>query len=227
MTSLKEESFIDSAYYFIFGRPVIITAEQNIKKWQNELKNQQRSLDRQIRNIIREEAKIVREIKLLVKKGEESNAKILVREIIRSRKQVVKLTNLKAQLNSIVMQLNQNLTNYKTGSILSKSVNILKIMNDIVKYPELHQTILTMGYEMEKAGLIETELDNALTIDDDDDIEVNVEEEIGKVYDEFTLNIHESTPSINSIVKPPEINESKSEEKDIILQEKISTINVK
>lgn len=219
----NEEPFIDSAYYFIFGRPAVLTAEQNVNKWQNELKTQQRSLERQIRIILREKDKTVREIKLLVKNGEETNAKILVREIIRSRKQIEKLTKLKAQLNSIIMQLGQNITTYKTGSILSKSVNIMKIMNNIVKYPELQQTMIAMGIEMEKAGLIEKELDETLTIDDED-IESDVEEEIGKVYDEITLKINESTPSVNRIVTKP-TNESKSDEEDAKIHEKISLIN--
>lgn len=59
--------------------------------------------------IEREQNKIKREIQLLARKGEVENAKVLTRELVRSRKHVEKMHVMKAQINSVSMQLQQNL----------------------------------------------------------------------------------------------------------------------
>ena len=68
-----------------------------------------RQLDRQLRSIENEEKKLHTEIKKLAKKGEKSSVKILAKELVRSRKAKEKIMTGKAQLNSVSMQLQQNL----------------------------------------------------------------------------------------------------------------------
>jgi hypothetical protein len=59
--------------------------------------------------IDREEAKIVKDIKERIKKGDKGSAKILAKELVRSRKAKERLYQSKAELNSVSMQLTQNM----------------------------------------------------------------------------------------------------------------------
>ena len=55
--------------------------------------------------IQREEDKVKRSIKAAAKRGDVSNAKTLAKEIVRSRKVVNRLHTSKAQMNSVMMQM--------------------------------------------------------------------------------------------------------------------------
>ncbi len=56
-----------------------------------------------------EEQKLKRSIKELAKKGDKQSAKVLAKEIVQSRKAKERIYKSKAQLNSVSMQLSQNL----------------------------------------------------------------------------------------------------------------------
>ena len=56
-----------------------------------------------------EEVKVTRNIKERMKKGDKESAKVLAKELVRSRKAKERMYESKAQLNSVAMQLQQNL----------------------------------------------------------------------------------------------------------------------
>ena len=79
--------------------------KETTREWKRQLKSQQRALDKQIRGIQREEDKVKRSIKAAAKRGDVGNAKTLAKEIVRSRKAVNRLHTSKAQMNSVMMQM--------------------------------------------------------------------------------------------------------------------------
>lgn len=80
-----------------------------VKKWRQEIRSQQRQIQRQIQAIDTEEAKVKRSIKQVAKKGDTKNCKMLAKELIRSRRHKDRLYTSKAQMNSIIMQLEHQL----------------------------------------------------------------------------------------------------------------------
>eukprot|EP01126_Amoeba_proteus_P043293 TRINITY_DN4746_c0_g2_i11.p1 TRINITY_DN4746_c0_g2~~TRINITY_DN4746_c0_g2_i11.p1 ORF type:complete len:193 (+),score=59.91 TRINITY_DN4746_c0_g2_i11:148-726(+) len=164
-----------------------------VKKWRQELNTLKRQLDRQIRAIEREQNKVKIEIRTLSKKGEVDNAKILVKELIRSRKQVERIYVSKAQINSISMQLQQNLATYKIAGALKRSSDIMTLVNSMVKVPEMQQIMMVMAQEMEKAGLIEEIIDE--TLDNEESLSEEISEEVAKVFDELHLDLVSNVPT--------------------------------
>jgi charged multivesicular body protein 3 len=82
-----------------------------VKKWRQEIRGQQRGIDRQIRAIDTEEAKVKKSIKQVAKKGDVKNCKMLAKELIRSQRHKNRLYTSKAQMNSVIMQLEHQLGN--------------------------------------------------------------------------------------------------------------------
>jgi charged multivesicular body protein 3 len=230
MSEQPGNGFFSEAYDFIFGKSVVISPEENVKKWQDALQKEKRNITRQIRTIQREQAKIQREITALSKKGDRENAKTLVKELIRSRKQVDRMHTSIAQINSVSMQLRQNLATYKMVGAMKRSTDIMKALNDIVKVPELQMTMMTMAREMEKAGLIDEIVGEALG--DEEELSEEADEEVTKILDELVLNFQESTPSVGKKVLNTNVNnkqkalESSEEdnEEDAFLRSKIQTL---
>lgn len=91
----------------LFGKTP--TPEEYVKKWKRDLKHEERNLERTIREIEMQEQKTKREIKMLAKKGDMGSAKILAKELLRARKTKERIYKSKAELNSVSMQLTQNL----------------------------------------------------------------------------------------------------------------------
>jgi len=197
----------------LFGKKV--TPEEYVKKWKKELKKEERSLERNIRGIELEEQKIIRSIKDLVKKGDRQNAgsaKILAKELIRSRKAKERLYASKAQINSVSMQLTQNLAMMKMTQVMQKSTQVMAAMNNLVRLPQLSKVMVAMSREMQKAGLIEEMMDDVM--DNDEEIDELAEEEVDKVLEELTMGIKTAKVSTEELPTAKKTG-TKSKEEDM------------
>jgi len=172
----------------LFGKKP--TPEEYVKKWKRELQHEQRNLERTIRSIQMEEQKTKIQVKQLAKKGDKQNlasAKILAKEILRSRKATERLYKSKTQLNSVAMQLTEQMAMMKLSGIMAKSTQVMAAMNNLVKLPQLNKIMMAMSREMEKAGLIEEMMDDVM--DDDEEIEDAADEEVNKIVEEITMGV--------------------------------------
>lgn len=85
------------------------TPEERVKAWQSSIKKEIRMLDRESRSIDTAVNKTRIQLKQLANKGDVKNAKVLAREVVRSKKQKERLATSKARLNSVNMQLGHQL----------------------------------------------------------------------------------------------------------------------
>ncbi|KAL6508718.1 hypothetical protein OROHE_021277 [Orobanche hederae] len=156
--------------------------QQLLRDWQRRIRRECLNIDRQIRDIHREEKNVHKAIKEAAKRNDMGSAKALAKEVVRSRKTVNRLSENKAQLNSISMHLGESVAIARTVGHLSKSAEVMKLVNNLMKAPQVAVTMQEFSKEMIKAGVIEEMMndavDNAL---DSEDIEDETEEEIDKV----------------------------------------------
>mmetsp|Transcript_12396 Transcript_12396/g.26083 ORF Transcript_12396/g.26083 Transcript_12396/m.26083 type:complete len:225 (-) Transcript_12396:859-1533(-) len=156
-----------------------------VRKWQSELRSQGRGIDRQIREIQREEKKVEKSIKECAKRNDVASAKLLAKELVRSRRAVTRLATNKAQLNSVSMKLGENLAMVKSVGHLEKSTEVMKAVNDLIKIPEMNQTMREMSKEMMKAGMIEEMVSDSIdSAIDEDGLEEETDAEVDKVLAE-------------------------------------------
>lgn len=148
-------------------------------------------MDRDIAKLSQQDKVYCNEVKQLAKKNQTQAARILAKEIAQTRKTIQRLHVSKSQMESLVQQVQQQLSTIKVQGCLQQSSNILKLMNQLVSMPEMRGTIGDMAKEMEKAGLIQgfvdDALDDALSCDAVDDEAAN--EEVDKIMSEITASI--------------------------------------
>jgi charged multivesicular body protein 3 len=181
---------LDSLRDFLFGKP--LTPEESVKKWRTELRKEMRSLDRSVMHIEREEFKVKTQIKQLAKRQDMSGVKLLAKELVRSKKAKERLHMSKAQLNSVQLHLQHNLAQYKLAGCIKSSAEVMASMNNAIRLPEIHQAMVMMATEMQKAGLIEEMVDDLM---ENDEIEDEADEEIDKVLTELNLHTVAALPS--------------------------------
>ncbi|ERN12874.1 vacuolar protein sorting-associated protein 24 homolog 1 [Amborella trichopoda] len=160
--------------------------QQLLRDWQRRLRQECRGIERQIRDVEREEKNVQKVIREAAKRNDMVSAKALAKEIVRSRRAVNRLYENKAQLNSISMHLGEIVVTARTVGHLSKSAEVMKIVNGLMKAPEVAATMQEFSKEMTKAGVIEEMVNDAVdTALDSEDIEEEIEEEVDKVLTEI------------------------------------------
>jgi len=115
------------------------------------------------------------------------NAKTLAKELVRSRKATNRMHASKATMNSVVMQMENQLAQVKMTGHMQKSAQVMAQMNRLVKVGDIQQTMQEMQKEMMTAGVIEEMMDDAMDVLDDEDAEDAADEEVQKVLEELNV----------------------------------------
>eukprot|EP00128_Syssomonas_multiformis_P001412 Colp12_sorted_trinity150504_noHs@29865 len=170
----------------LFGKSK--TPQEQVREWKTKLRSEERALERQILSIDREEKKLQVSIKQAAKKGDQDVCKILAKELVHSRKAKSKLYTSKAQINSVSLQMQNQLATAKISGAIAKSTEVMKAMNKLVKVPEIAAAMQELSKEMMKAGIIEEMVEDALD-QDDAELEEAADEEVNKVLFELTNGI--------------------------------------
>lgn len=164
-----------------FGGAKKMTLKEQTRKWQRGLKKESRKLDRQIRASNSQEKKIQREIKKYAKKGERTALTILAKDMVRGRHTRDRLYMAKAQLNSVSMQLQEQMCMAKVAGALQQSTGVMQAMSEVVRLPVVAEACQSMAREMSKAGIIQEMQEDMFEMLEPDDMEDEIEEEVNKV----------------------------------------------
>ncbi|XP_022080628.1 charged multivesicular body protein 3-like [Acanthaster planci] len=170
----------------LFGKTPQKDPKEQVQEWTRSLNRETRKLDRQIRSIEREEMKVKRSLKDAAKKGEKDVCKILAKEIVNSRKAVKRIHTSKAQINSVSMQMKNQLALIRMSGALQKSTDVMKIMSQLCRVQEVQATMMEMSKEMMKAGIIEEMVEDTFESLEDDEMEEATEQEVEKILFEIT-----------------------------------------
>jgi len=227
MSEKKEEGMLDSIGTFLFGKRM--TPDEYVKKWKRDLNKERRELDRQVRGIEREEQKVKRECRAAAKRGDLSSARTLAKELVRSKHAKERLAVSKARLNIIQMQLLQHHATFKMAATLKKSAEIMHMMNEMLRLPEMQRTMMVLAREMEKAGLIDEIMQDTLEMGEED-VEDEADEAVQKVLDELDLDLQEAAPAAPQRARATEAaaedaEEEKEAAEDAALQARLNSLN--
>lgn len=143
-------------------------------------------MDRDIAAMRTQEKKALAECKKYVKMKEVGAAKIIAKQVAQTRKMIERQYLAKAQLNSVAMEIQSSISMMKVKGCVSKSVTVLQTMNNLVKLPELRETMTEMAREMEKAGLMDEMLDDAFEMVEPAGLEGEAEQEVNQIIEELT-----------------------------------------
>ena len=134
----------------LFGKSKPADPKALVDEWTKKIRKEGYGLDRQIRQIQRSEQAAIKSIKEATKKGDHASAKILAKEVVHSRKAVSKIYTAKANLKSVEMQMKGQAAQVRVAGSLSKSADVMKSMQQLVKVPEIQKTMQELSKEMMK-----------------------------------------------------------------------------
>lgn len=201
-----------------------------VRKWQSDLRTQQRAIEKQLREIAREEQKAVKQCKEAAKRNDLASAKVIAKELVHTRKAISHLHVNKAHMIAMNAQLTEQLGVVKVAGTLSKSTQVMKMVNELIKVPQLNAVMRDMSREMMKAGMIDEIIDDTLdSAMDSEDMEEETEAEINKVLTEVageTLAQLSAAPKtrVNQQQQLPQQQEEEGEEEEDDLAERLNAI---
>ncbi|XP_044755312.1 charged multivesicular body protein 3 [Coccinella septempunctata] len=172
----------------LFGKSPERDPKEMVNQWNHKLRKEGYQLERQIRAIQREEEKVKRSLKEAAKKNDKDTCLILAKEILRSRKAISKIYTSKAHINSVMLQMKNQLATLRVAGSLAKSTEVMNAMQRLIRVPEVAHTMQEMSKEMMKAGIIEEMLDETFEDmeEDPEGMEEAAQSEIDKVLWELT-----------------------------------------
>ncbi|VDM64055.1 unnamed protein product [Angiostrongylus costaricensis] len=186
-------------------------AKEQVREMQRKMRNEIRALDRQVYGIQREEQKLViriivmrrfavsfhsniwytsveviKEIKEAAKKGDRDVCVVLAKSLLQSRKAIAKIHVSKAQINSVIMCMQEQLATMRMAGSLQKSTQVLQTMQNLVKVPEIMKTMREMSQEMMKLGIIDEMIEETMETMEPADLEEQAQEEVDRILWEVT-----------------------------------------
>uniref|UniRef100_A0A0K8TSX4 Putative vacuolar sorting protein vps24 n=1 Tax=Tabanus bromius TaxID=304241 RepID=A0A0K8TSX4_TABBR len=171
----------------LFGKSQQADPKEQVNEWCRKIRKESNQLDRQIRKIQREEDKVKISLKQAAAKNDRDTCVILAKEIVRARKAINRIHTSKAHLNSIQLNMKNQLATLRVAGALSKSAEVMQAMQQLLKYTELAEVMRGMSKEMMKAGIIEEMLDETFeSIEETEEMEEEAQSEIDKVLFEIT-----------------------------------------
>ncbi|CAH1969223.1 unnamed protein product [Acanthoscelides obtectus] len=207
----------------LFGKTPERNPKDMVTEWTHKLRKEGYQIDRQIRAIQREEEKVKRSLKEAAKKNDKDTCLILAKEIINARKTVNKMYTSKAHINSVMLQMKNQLATLRVAGSLQKSTEVMSAMQRLVRIPEIAHTMQEMSKEMMKAGIIEEMLDDAMDdFEDTEEMEEAAQNEIDKVLYEITegkIGEAPAPPTDTTVGEKPTAAEEPEEEDEEELEE--------
>ncbi|KAI3438053.1 hypothetical protein D9Q98_000496 [Chlorella vulgaris] len=153
-----------------------------VRKWQRQIRTETRGVERQMLEVQREQKKAEKLIKDAAKRNDMVSARILAKEVVNMRRTVTKLAMNKATFMALSNQMTEQLAMTRVAGALSKSGEVMKLVNNLVKVPELQRMMVGMSREMAKAGIIEEMMSDAMEgVMDGEDMEEETDEQIDKI----------------------------------------------
>eukprot|EP01135_Chromosphaera_perkinsii_P005830 Nk52_evm19s367 gene=Nk52_evmTU19s367 len=207
----------------LFGKSK--TPAEKLKEWRLKIKKEERVLDRQIRGIETEQGKVKQQIKQAAKRGDQDVCRVLARELVASKKTVNKLHASKAQLNSIMMEMQHQVATVKMAGCMEKSSNVMKSMNRLIKVPEIQKSMMELSKEMTKAGIIEEMMEDTFDVEDED-LEEAADEEVAKVLYDLTDGLLGEAKHVDSALPGEEEEEEEEVENVDAMKDRLAALKV-
>merc|ERR1712076_263035 len=108
-----------------------------------------------------------------------------------------------AELNSLNMKMREQLAALRMTGALAKSTEVMASMNKLMNVPEMQKTMRDMSKEMEKAGIIEEMMNDAMDdVLDEDGLQEAADEEVENVLYEITAGQLGQAPAAKQSALP-------------------------
>lgn len=108
---------------------------------------------------------------------------------------------------------------------MQKSVEVMTLMNSLMRVPQMNAVMMAMSREMEKAGLMEEMMDDALgEMDGEEELDDAAEEEVDKALDDILAGVRGPSVRAPQGRQQVAVDEEEEEEEDVETQKRLAAL---
>ncbi|KAF9396563.1 hypothetical protein CPC16_000071 [Podila verticillata] len=174
---------------YLLGRK---SPSEVLRAHQRALNKAQRELDRERVKLEKLEPKLIMDIKRAAKAGQMNSCKVMAKDLIRTRRHVQKLYQMKTQLQAVGLRIQSLNSNQQMAQALQGATRAMRAMNKSMNLPQIQQTIMEFEKESEildmKGEMMSDTVDEAMGEEGDEEEQDAV---VDQVLDEIGVDILE------------------------------------
>ncbi|KAG0006834.1 Charged multivesicular body protein 2A [Modicella reniformis] len=178
---------------FLFGRR---SPAEALRAHQRALNKAQRELDRERMKLEQQERKIIQDIKKTAKAGQMNAAKVMAKDLVRTRRYIQKFYQMKTQLQAVSLRIQGLRSNQQMAEAMQGATNAMGAMNRNMNLPQIQRIMMEFEKESEimdmKEEMMSDTIDEAMEEEEDEEEEEAI---VNQVLDEIGINVSDSLAS--------------------------------
>ena len=159
-----------------------------MKQYQRQIKKSIRELDRERTSLERQEKKLMSDIKKAAKDGHMDSAKIMAKDLVRTRGYIKKMYKMSSNMSAISLRLQTMSSSAQMAKCMGGVTKAMRRMNGKMNMPQMSKIMMEFEKQNEVMGMKEEMMDDAMDdafADDDDDEEE--EKVLGAIFQELGI----------------------------------------
>lgn len=174
---------------WLFGRR--LTPQEMIKEHQRAINKAIRELEREKNRLQRSETKIIADIRKAAREGQMGAARIMAKDLVRTRKHVEKMYRMKTQLQAVSLRI-QTIKSQATMAEAMRGVTRAMVrMNRTINLPSLQRIMVEFQKQSEIMDIKEETIGDTMDdmFEDEDDEEAATDDVVNQILDEIGINL--------------------------------------
>ena len=178
-----------------------------LRENQRALKKAMRELDRERTSMQRSEKKIIADIKKAAKDNQMGAAKVMAKDLVRTRKYIQKFYQMRTQLQAVSLRIQTLKSQQAMAQAMVGVTKAMRSMNQQLNMPQIQAIMMEFERQTEiseaKQEMMEDVMDDVMDSEDDEAEEDAI---LGQVMDELGLDIAstlDAAPSGSLVSAPP------------------------
>jgi len=173
---------------FLFGKQK--TPKEILREHLRGINKSKREIDRERVQLQNQEKRLIIEIKKMAKQGQMGPARIMAKDLVRTRNQIQKFYNMGAQLQAVSLRIQTLKSTQSMAEAMKGVTRAMQVMNRQMNLPAMQRIMM----EFEKQGEL-MDMKEEMMNDTMDDVmegegdEEQQEEIINQVLDEIGINL--------------------------------------
>eukprot|EP00276_Gloeochaete_wittrockiana_P019232 CAMPEP_0184343642 /NCGR_PEP_ID=MMETSP1089-20130417/12145_1 /TAXON_ID=38269 ORGANISM="Gloeochaete wittrockiana, Strain SAG46.84" /NCGR_SAMPLE_ID=MMETSP1089 /ASSEMBLY_ACC=CAM_ASM_000445 /LENGTH=187 /DNA_ID=CAMNT_0026673031 /DNA_START=24 /DNA_END=583 /DNA_ORIENTATION=- len=183
---------------FLFGKQK--TPQEILREHQRVLRKSIRDLDRERTHLQQQEKTLIVEIKKMAKQNQMSAAKIMARDLVRTRTQIQKFYQMRSHLQAVSLRIQTLKSTAAIGNAMVGVTRAMGAMNQAMNMPALQRIMMEFERQSEimdmKDEMMQDTLDDVFEAEDEEE---ETDEVISRVLDEIGIKMNEDLMAAPSV----------------------------
>jgi len=195
--------------FWIFGHSK--TPKEILRENQRKLKRAIRDIDRERVKLQNQEKQIIVDIRKMATQGQINAARIMAKDLVRTRNHVTHFYTLKSQLQAVSLRIQTLQSTQAMADSMKGAAKAMAVMNRQMNLPAMQRILMNFEMESDRMNMKEELMEGAIDdIFEEDEEEKDTDEILNQILDDIGINL-----SAELVDTPKDQGEAKATEKKV------------